>query len=107
MLDCFHAAGTVRATLTQAFHEIYDGNSRGCAEQEVALVLCKHFDPVETRHPSHETTTGNELSNLDGGKLSEVAHVETKGRIDAFCGRNDGLRDHLSTEHTARSDGHK
>lgn len=42
-----------------------------------------------------------------GVKLSEVAHVETKGRINTFRGRNDGLGDHLSTEHTACSDWHE
>jgi len=37
ILDGFHVAGTVRTTLAQALHEIYDGDRGRCAEQEVAL----------------------------------------------------------------------
>lgn len=48
----------------------------------------------------------NEPTNSARGETG-VAHVETKGRIDAFRGRNDGLRDHLSTEHAARTDRHE
>lgn len=47
------------------------------------------------------------MSSRSEGSKTEVAYVETKGRINTFRGGDDGLGYHLSTEHAARSDWHE
>lgn len=74
ILDGFHVAGTVRTTLAQAFHEIYDGDRGRCAEQEVALSrsFCKYGNRSDG-----DTPHMNRLPAFAVNKLSESNERKT------------------------------